>query len=408
MTHIDSRILLTTIVICAGGSFHFGFRLISFNPIESIMKRLLNDTSLRHYHTELNDQGFRAAWSFTVNLLPIGNIFGTLFTPLVSQRFGRKNSMYITAVMSMVGSLLSGLASTAESFELYAAGVFVTGLACGLILSIQPLYLVEISPTQVRDDIMAEIEMESRPISSKQLFLKPYLRHGFTFGLLAAAGVSFCGISAISSFSTVVLKEAGLSEHNAQYATIAISINSVVASCISSLITDRLGRRPLLVVGYATLTILNTLFMIFSFVSRSYALMWAGYVCVVIDVSFTFVFGIGPAPLQWYVMAEMVPQNARSLAQSWAVISSAAGLIVVNLMFLSLNGVIYEFAYLVFIIPSFSLAIYFYRKFPETKNKTIIQIMELLSMPPPLSPKARSRTDKLVAVATISGSSEAP
>ncbi len=87
------------------------------------------------------------------------------------------------------------------------------------------------------------------------------------------------------------------------------------------------------------------------------------------------VFGLGPATIQWYLTAEMVPQNARSCAQAASLFCNYFGTLVAGFIFLPLEGVIGPYTFIIFAIPLLGSAVYFYYKLPETKAKSVDEIL---------------------------------
>lgn len=74
--------------------------------------------------------------------------FCDLFIPLVFP--SRRNSILIVNCLSVVGACLMSASKVSKSFEVLILGRLVFGLFCGLVMSLNPLYIQEVSPTNLR------------------------------------------------------------------------------------------------------------------------------------------------------------------------------------------------------------------------------------------------------------------
>lgn len=62
----------------------------------------------------------------------------------------RRNSILIVNCLSVVGACLMLASKASESFEILIFGRLLFGLFCGLVMSLNPLYIQEVSPTSLR------------------------------------------------------------------------------------------------------------------------------------------------------------------------------------------------------------------------------------------------------------------
>lgn len=73
--------------------------------------------------------------------------FCLFISPVFSSR---RNSILIVNCLSVVGACLMSASKTSKSFEVLILGRLVFGLFCGLVMSLNPLYIQEVSPTNLR------------------------------------------------------------------------------------------------------------------------------------------------------------------------------------------------------------------------------------------------------------------
>lgn len=62
----------------------------------------------------------------------------------------RRNSILIVNCLSVVGACLMSASKASRSFEVLILGRLLFGLFCGLVMSLNPLYIQEVSPTNLR------------------------------------------------------------------------------------------------------------------------------------------------------------------------------------------------------------------------------------------------------------------
>jgi sugar porter (SP) family MFS transporter len=93
-------------------------------------------------------------WITTAAL--IGAVLGALFSGRLTDIFGRKKVILVTAVIFAVGSLLTG-AATSPAF--LAIARIILGVAIGVSSFTVPLYIAEISPTKTRGAMVSSFQL---------------------------------------------------------------------------------------------------------------------------------------------------------------------------------------------------------------------------------------------------------
>jgi sugar porter (SP) family MFS transporter len=89
-------------------------------------------------------------WANSCALL--GCLLGSMAAGGVSDRFGRKKGLLLSAVLFAVSSVLTGWAPT---FRWFVAWRILGGVAIGMASGISPLYIAEISPARLRGRLVA-------------------------------------------------------------------------------------------------------------------------------------------------------------------------------------------------------------------------------------------------------------
>lgn len=82
----------------------------------------------------------------------VGCLFGALAAGVLSDKFGRKRLLILSAFLFAVTSIGNGLA---HSFSVFVAWRMMGGVAIGLASSLSPMYISEIAPAQMRGKLVS-------------------------------------------------------------------------------------------------------------------------------------------------------------------------------------------------------------------------------------------------------------
>nr|AHE63391.1 GLUT2 [Lithobates pipiens] len=89
-------------------------------------------------------------WSLSVSVFSIGGLVSSLFVGWIADKLGRIKATMVVNSLAVIGALLMGLAPLGQAHALVIAGRLITGLYCGLIAGLVPIYIGEVSPTALR------------------------------------------------------------------------------------------------------------------------------------------------------------------------------------------------------------------------------------------------------------------
>ncbi len=94
--------------------------------------------------------GAQVGWANSCALL--GCLIGSILSGTLSDRFGRKSLLILSAVLFAVSSLLTGWAAT---FSLFVTWRILGGVAIGIASNISPTYIAEVSPAVWRGRLVS-------------------------------------------------------------------------------------------------------------------------------------------------------------------------------------------------------------------------------------------------------------
>jgi sugar porter (SP) family MFS transporter len=125
--------ILRNAMIAALGGFLFGYDIAMISGTTSYLQ---------------SEFGLNDLWlGFTVMIAVAGTIIGTIIIGNVGDRYGRKQSMIVLALIYSISALGSAMAM---NWSVLLAFRFITGICVGAISVLAPMYIAEISPSKIR------------------------------------------------------------------------------------------------------------------------------------------------------------------------------------------------------------------------------------------------------------------
>lgn len=139
-------------------------------------------------------------------------------------------------------------------------------------------------------------------------------------GLLLAVFQQLVGINVIFYYGATLWQLAGFTENDALLINIVSGLVSIAACFVTVALVDRIGRKPLLLIGSAGMTV--TLFaMVFAFsqgsLDASGKLVLSqqlGIVAVIAANLYVIFFNVSWGPVMWVMLGEMFPNQIRGSA----------------------------------------------------------------------------------------------
>ncbi|XP_017043359.1 facilitated trehalose transporter Tret1-2 homolog isoform X2 [Drosophila ficusphila] len=211
----------------------------------------------------------------------------------------------------------------------------------------------------------------NRPVTRKALAI--------SMGLMFFQQV--CGINAVIFYSSRIFEEANTGI-GAQWATILIGIMQVVATFVSTLVVDKLGRRILLLASGVSMAVATTAIGVYFYLQKQDPdqVTSLGWLPVASLCVFIIMFSMGYGPVPWLMMGELFATDIKGFAGSLAGTSNWLLAFVVTKTFEDLNdglgigGTFWLFAGLTVVG-----VIFVFFAVPETKGKSLNEIQQELA-----------------------------
>jgi MFS family permease len=135
---MKQKVLFSSALIAALGGFLFGFDTAVISGATDRLKDIFELSSF--------------ALGFTVASAIIGTVIGAIFAGKPADKFGRRNTLFILALLYLISALGSALAWDWYSFLTFR---LIGGLGVGASSVVAPMYIAEISPASIRGRLVA-------------------------------------------------------------------------------------------------------------------------------------------------------------------------------------------------------------------------------------------------------------
>jgi SP family sugar:H+ symporter-like MFS transporter len=199
-------------------------------------------------------------------------------------------------------------------------------------------------------DIEVSLRSQHKPrlrdLFSKSTGLLPVV----WIGILLSIFQQFVGINVIFYYSATLWHSVGFSEADSFTITVVTSIVNVLVTLVAIALVDKVGRKPLLVVGSAGMAItLGAMAWCFSQATGSGAELSlpgaTGMIALVAANAYVVFFGVSWGPVVWVLLGEMFPNRIRAIALAVAASAQWLANFAISYSFPSLAEIGLTFAY---------------------------------------------------------------
>ena len=167
----------------------------------------------------------------------------------------------------------------------------------------------------IEDSLRSEHKPRLRDLCGKTAGLLPVV----WIGILLSVFQQFVGINVIFYYSSTLWHSVGFSEADSFTITVVTSIVNVLVTLVAIALVDKIGRKPLLVIGSAGMALtLGLMAWCFSQATGSGATLSlpgaTGVVALVAANAYVVFFGVSWGPVVWVLLGEMFPNRIRATA----------------------------------------------------------------------------------------------
>jgi SP family arabinose:H+ symporter-like MFS transporter len=205
--------------------------------------------------------------------------------------------------------------------------------------------------------------------------LAPELRTVLVVGIVVAIFQQITGISSVLAYATVIFERAGAAGDASFMQTVYVGLVNLVFTVLAMLLIDRVGRRPLLLIGLAGMGASLALAAYgFGGTGQSHAtLVLAGL------LGFVASFAMSIGPVMWVLLSEIFPNRVRAIAISCVGLINSSVCFLTQLVFpwqMERFGGAYTFA--IYGVCALLGMLILAKILPETRGRSLEQLEESL------------------------------
>ncbi|XP_070604434.1 solute carrier family 2, facilitated glucose transporter member 5-like [Erythrolamprus reginae] len=146
-----SKYFIYTVLTCYLISLHFGFYgWILYTP--EVLIHFFYNVSDPSQLPDASAQMF--FMNIALDLFPLGALVGSLVSGYMADKFGRKGSMVVTNILSIISVILFACKTMMCPYELTMCAHLLNGICVGVNLCLIYVYLFEISPRPIRGGVL--------------------------------------------------------------------------------------------------------------------------------------------------------------------------------------------------------------------------------------------------------------
>lgn len=192
------------------------------------------------------------------------------------------------------------------------------------------------------------------------------------------------GINAVVFYTDTIFKSAG-SSLDSKLSTLIIGLTQAIATFVSTMVVDKLGRRFLLISSTLVVAIAAVSLGVFftlqerQLVSES-VISNLGFLPLTSLSVFIIMYAFGISPIPWLLSAELFPPEVKSIGSGGAAAINWFIAFIVTKFYLNLkNSIGGDTTFYIFGLVSFLGTVFIYFYVPETKGKTLDEIQKELN-----------------------------
>ncbi|XP_037635573.1 solute carrier family 2, facilitated glucose transporter member 11-like [Sebastes umbrosus] len=192
--------------------------------------------------------------------------------------------------------------------------------------------------------------------------------------VIPCAGVQLCGINALYFYAFDIFKESGVHESQMHYLAIGIGATELITVSLCSFLIDRAGRKKLMGYGYLMMGV--TMVALTVMLSIKHLNSWIPYVNIGLIFCVICMYGIGPSGVSMALPADLFLQAWRPSAYVISGTINWLCMFLVGMLFGYIVDGLGQFCFLIFVVYTIFSAAFLLYFIPETKGKTMVEIME--------------------------------
>ncbi|OMP90318.1 sugar porter family MFS transporter [Raoultella terrigena] len=222
-------------------------------------------------------------------------------------------------------------------------------------------------------DIEQTLSKDTQKVSWSALW-QPKVRPIIVMGMVLAMFQQWCGINVIFNYAQEIFASAGFDINSTLKSIVATGLINLIFTIAALPLVDRIGRRRLMLLGAAGLTI------IYALIAAAYGLGILGLPVLILVLAAIAIYALTLAPVTWVLLSEIFPNRVRGLAMSLGTLALWVACFLLTYTFPLLNaGLGASGSFLLYGVICAAGYLYILRNVPETKGVTLEALEEQLA-----------------------------
>ena len=218
----------------------------------------------------------------------------------------------------------------------------------------------------------------------------------------------FSGINVAVFYASSVFKDVGYDPDTANLVTlIAVGVTQVIATFISVLLVDYLGRRILLIVssiGMLASTFMLGIYFLVKDLEKKDTPQHFEYLAIVGVALLMISFSLGWGPIPWSSMSELLPSQVRTLGASIATFANWGFATIITFAFKPYSSLVtIKFTWWTFSLVMLISIIFVLLFLPETKGKSLEEIQSHFEKGKIIACSCKCQSTREIAMEATSG-----
>ncbi len=234
---------------------------------------------------------------------------------------------------------------------------------------------------RIGGDIYAEREMQAIAtvnVSAKEaaglstLFSKPFHKV-LLLGVMIAVFQQWCGTNVIFNYAQEIFQSAGYSVGDVLFNIVITGVANVLFTLIAIFTVDKLGRRKLMLIGAGGLC------LTYATLGCCYYMHITGFFMIILVVAAIACYAMTLGPCTWVLISELFPNRVRAIAVATCTFALWIGSSSLTYTFPLLNKSLGSYGtFWIYALVCGCGFLFFFRRLPETKGKSLEQLEEEL------------------------------
>lgn len=336
--------------------------------------------------------GFTFGWSYSVLPMYLAEIASSQIRGAIAN-----STIILQNIGIMFAFTICPLVSI-QTFAWISLTIPICGAAIFVWLPESPYYLVEKNEsneayrclaklrrtTDVQEEfneIVMAVQYSEKKSNKFQDLLTPNTRKSLTLIIALCAIGQLSGWIAIISYAQILFEKIG-AHSGANVLMLILGLLQLFACFLSSIALDKLGRRILLLTSLGVVGICHLVLAVYFSAGRYYRNELANISWLPIVIIFVYIvasnIGIGTVPN--VILGEIFPANLKALATTvYIVVATSLNMCVAKLFQVFIDSFGNDIPFWLFAGFCFSFWPYFWYALPETKGKTLNEILNKIN-----------------------------